>query len=337
MTSLKNKNKIRRMIKHFFTDRDWVTVVRPVENEKELQHLNHLSEQDLRPKFIEQIKSVKRRIFNNVKPKILNGKILNGSMLLELWKSYVNAINDGKVPWIENAWSYVLRHELEKNMRQIIKEYQLIMTRLMPVKSDNYCVSLLHSLHKKVANDLLVKFKSDTMSDQSKSYENQILKEIDEAFQMHIEDCESKQQECNEKFIKTWFDKIQVCLRKDPIKSRTQLNKCLGTQNLDYHTLFRDFEQDKAKSSLETASINKKNATLKSTIKMLEEKLSMAEKYKRNEIKSIKHESDKVQQEYHQKLAKLTHDNDKLISENTNLKEEISRIKSKYEDLKKSK
>ena len=77
------------------------------------------------------------------------------------------------------------------------------MTRLMPVKSDNYCVSLLHSLHKKVANDLLAKFKSDTMSDQSKSYESQILKEIDEAFQMHIEDCESKQQECNEKFIKT--------------------------------------------------------------------------------------------------------------------------------------
>ena len=70
-----------------------------------------MTEDQLRPKFLDQMNSVTKRIFRNVKPKQLNGKTLNGSMLLELCRSYVDAINDGKVPCIENAWSYVLKHE----------------------------------------------------------------------------------------------------------------------------------------------------------------------------------------------------------------------------------
>ena len=37
--NIETKNRIRRLIKHFFKDRDCFTLVRPVEEEKELQNL----------------------------------------------------------------------------------------------------------------------------------------------------------------------------------------------------------------------------------------------------------------------------------------------------------
>ena len=41
--AIEQKNRIRRLIKQFFQDRDCHTIVRPVEEEKMLQTLNDVS------------------------------------------------------------------------------------------------------------------------------------------------------------------------------------------------------------------------------------------------------------------------------------------------------
>ena len=46
--AIENKNKIRRMLKHFFKDRDCFTLVRPVEAEEDLQNLLNLPDVCLR-------------------------------------------------------------------------------------------------------------------------------------------------------------------------------------------------------------------------------------------------------------------------------------------------
>ena len=46
-----------------------------------------------------------------MKPKMLNGKLLNGEMLMSLCDNYVTAINNGAVPNIESAWSYICKDE----------------------------------------------------------------------------------------------------------------------------------------------------------------------------------------------------------------------------------
>jgi hypothetical protein len=38
---------------------------------------------------------------------MLKGKMINGSMLIELAEAYVKALNGGKIPTIENAWNYM--------------------------------------------------------------------------------------------------------------------------------------------------------------------------------------------------------------------------------------
>lgn len=41
----------------------------------------------------------------------MNGKKITGPMLLKLAEVYVSAINEGAVPNIENAWTYICRNE----------------------------------------------------------------------------------------------------------------------------------------------------------------------------------------------------------------------------------
>lgn len=105
--NIEKKNKIRRLIVNFFKDRDCYTMVRPTEEEKDLQTLQKMDDDKLRPEFIEQMTALRSRIFKRVKPKLLNGKYITGEMFLELCQAYVTAINKGSVPCIESAWTYL--------------------------------------------------------------------------------------------------------------------------------------------------------------------------------------------------------------------------------------
>ena len=50
--AIENKNRTRRMITSFFKDRDCYTMVRPTENERDLQKLQDLTNGNMRPEFV---------------------------------------------------------------------------------------------------------------------------------------------------------------------------------------------------------------------------------------------------------------------------------------------
>lgn len=78
--------------------------------------------ENLRPEFVEQVHSLRRKVLNRIKPKQINSKPLNGEMLYNLAKSYVESINSGAVPSIESSWSYICKNECQKAM---LDAYQL--------------------------------------------------------------------------------------------------------------------------------------------------------------------------------------------------------------------
>jgi hypothetical protein len=49
--------------------------------------------EELRPDFIEQVISFRKRVTQGLKIKTLNGKQLNGDMYCNMMSSYVSAIN----------------------------------------------------------------------------------------------------------------------------------------------------------------------------------------------------------------------------------------------------
>lgn len=104
---VEQKNKIRRLLSHFFQDRDCCTLIRPTEKEQDLQKLATIKDNHLRKDFVDQLQRIKSKVMSKVKVKVMNGHQLNGPMLMELANSYVQALNDGNVPNIENAWDKV--------------------------------------------------------------------------------------------------------------------------------------------------------------------------------------------------------------------------------------
>ena len=53
-------------------------------------------------------------MIKRIKPKQMFGRKLNGDMLYNLAQSYVEAINHGAVPSIENSWQYICKDECHK-------------------------------------------------------------------------------------------------------------------------------------------------------------------------------------------------------------------------------
>ena len=117
------KNLIRKKIKNYFIERDCFPMVRPVENEKDLQNLMNLPDDDIRPEFLTQSNHLREMIYTKVKPKNFGGKILSGEMLIELVESIINSINDGAIPVIENSWKYIANNECIKTIKTLIESY----------------------------------------------------------------------------------------------------------------------------------------------------------------------------------------------------------------------
>jgi hypothetical protein len=80
------KNKIRKLIKTYFKDRDCFTMVRPMMKEKDLQNLENSSADKLRPEFLEQVLTIRKKILGRVKVKTFKNKPLTPDMYINLIK-----------------------------------------------------------------------------------------------------------------------------------------------------------------------------------------------------------------------------------------------------------
>ena len=128
---VEQKNRIRRLLTTFFKERECFTLVRPLTNEENLQNLEKMDLKSVRPEFFEQIINLRRHVLNRIKPKILNGRILNGQMMSGILKSYICSINNGAVPNIESAWTYVCRNECIKAVSESIELYDNVIKDIL--------------------------------------------------------------------------------------------------------------------------------------------------------------------------------------------------------------
>jgi hypothetical protein len=91
--------------------------------EENLQNLEKLDFDKLRPEFFEQVINLRKRVLNRIKPKQLNDKNLSGAMYIDLIRSYALAINNGAVPAIDTAWTYICNNECSKAVNEALDNY----------------------------------------------------------------------------------------------------------------------------------------------------------------------------------------------------------------------
>ena len=123
--SIEEKNRVRNLIRAYFPERDCFVMVRPTENEQDLQNLQNLPDNKFRKEFLEQSKIFRNKVMKKTKPKRLNGKLLTGAMLVEFVQSVLDSINSGAIPVIEDSWRYIMKNECIKNTKELINKFTL--------------------------------------------------------------------------------------------------------------------------------------------------------------------------------------------------------------------
>ncbi|KAG8482193.1 hypothetical protein CXB51_026819 [Gossypium anomalum] len=108
------KNEIRDSIRALFPDRECFTLVRPLNNENDLQRLDQISLDKLRPEFRAGLDALTKFVFERTRPKQVGATILTGPVLIGITESYLDALNKGAVPTISSSWQSVEEAECRR-------------------------------------------------------------------------------------------------------------------------------------------------------------------------------------------------------------------------------
>eukprot|EP00854_Cymbomonas_tetramitiformis_P005351 gene5351-6493_t len=118
-----NKNSIRDSIRELFPQRDCFSLVRPMHDERQLQHMATLDPQQLRPEFAAGVDDLMQYIFLQACPKVVGSVEMNGPLLAGLAETYVKALNNGAVPSISSAWQGVAETECQRALDDAERAY----------------------------------------------------------------------------------------------------------------------------------------------------------------------------------------------------------------------
>lgn len=131
-------NLIRENIVKYFKQRECVTLPRPVESEEDLKNLMNLKLENLKPSFKFEFLNLKNKIYKESKPKKINGKKLTGTALADIIQEFVNSINDGAVPNINNAWDHVIHQDIKSYYEKAHANFRTNLKNINSQKQQNF-------------------------------------------------------------------------------------------------------------------------------------------------------------------------------------------------------
>ncbi|CAN1810619.1 Guanylate-binding protein 6 [Linum perenne] len=112
------KNEIRDAIRALFPDRECFPLVRPLNNENDLQRMDQIPLERLRPEFRSGLDALTRFVFEKTRPKQVGATVMTGPILVGVTESYLEALNNGAVPTIASSWQDYKRNAfMEADMR----------------------------------------------------------------------------------------------------------------------------------------------------------------------------------------------------------------------------
>nr|GMD09075.1 guanylate-binding protein 1-like [Ipomoea batatas] len=127
-----SKNEIRESIRALFPDRECFTLVRPLSNENELQRLDQIALDKLRPEFKAGLDSLTRFVFERTRAKQVGGTVMTGPIFARITQSFIDAINNGAVPTITSSWQSVEEAECQRAYDLAAEAYMSSFNRSTP-------------------------------------------------------------------------------------------------------------------------------------------------------------------------------------------------------------
>ncbi|XP_037495753.1 guanylate-binding protein 7 isoform X2 [Jatropha curcas] len=100
------KNQIRESIRAFFPNRECFALVRPLNDENELQHLDQVSLDKFRPEFLSGLDAFTKFVCERTRPKQVGSTVMTGPFLAGITKSFLDALNNGATSTVSSSWQY---------------------------------------------------------------------------------------------------------------------------------------------------------------------------------------------------------------------------------------
>ena len=303
---IKEKNRVRTLIRTYFPERDCFVMVRPVEEEKNLQKLQYLPDEQLRVEFLEQAKNFRNKVFKKIKPKTFHGQLITGSMLVELVQSILDSINGGGIPVIENSWKYVMKNECVNKGKELIEMFvkELKEYRDKNKTKEDFYINIKNDIYN-ISQKYINKFmNSNILDDETK-------REYTEKLKLKFNSELIKFNKENEKLFEEKFVKELNLLSNQFMQNFTNSDVY---ENNSYQ-FFQDFETFREKAISSTPDFPQKNEMLFDKILLIIKKFINSKMMK---IKVINEEKNFLKEENTQQEEKINE-----------LSKEINMIKEK--------
>ncbi|KAK7246442.1 hypothetical protein RIF29_41310 [Crotalaria pallida] len=174
------KNEIRDSIRALFPDRECFTLVRPLNKENDLQRLDQISMQELRPEFRSGLDALVKFVFERTRPKQVGATMMTGPVLVGITQSYLDALNHGAVPTISSSWQSVEETECRRAYDSAAEVYMSSFDRSKPPEE-----VALREAHEEAIRLSLAAFNASAVGVGSsrKKYEGLLHKFLKKAFE----------------------------------------------------------------------------------------------------------------------------------------------------------
>uniref|UniRef100_A0A8C4PNN6 GB1/RHD3-type G domain-containing protein n=1 Tax=Equus asinus TaxID=9793 RepID=A0A8C4PNN6_EQUAS len=191
---IQNSNVPREYIRKFFPERKCFVFDRPINDKKLLQHIEEASEDQLELDFREQSKNFCSYIFAKAKTKTLReGITVTGNRLENLVVTYVDTINSGGVPCLENSVTTLAERENAAAVQKADDHYREQMAQRVSFPTDTL-QELLH-VHEACEREAIAIFMEHSFKDDKWEFQAKLLGIIEknkEAFLLQNEEASVK-------------------------------------------------------------------------------------------------------------------------------------------------
>jgi hypothetical protein len=135
-----SKQEMRAMLARAFPVRSCQTMVRPAEREDDMKQLQDLPNDMLRPEFVAQMQSFRKKLSRMARVK----HDVDPATLCDLIEKYLVSINNDAVPVVADVWTQVARQRCERILNESMRPLESLVTSSPPSLLANPCILYTH-------------------------------------------------------------------------------------------------------------------------------------------------------------------------------------------------